>query len=188
MKYNPKISEDVARLPGFAAVHPYQPEESVQGALRLLYELQEVLGEISGLPAVSLQPAAGAHGELTGVMMIRAYHNAHGASHRRKLLIPDSAHGTNPATATMCGYSTVPVRSDSRGNLDLDALRSLVDDSTAGLMLTMPNTLGMFDENMEAISEIIHGAGALLYGDGANLNALLGRGQARRPRLRCHAH
>ena len=174
MKYNPKISEDVARLPGFAAVHPYQPEESVQGALRLLYELQEVLGEISGLPAVSLQPAAGAHGELTGVMMIRAYHNAHGASHRRKLLIPDSAHGTNPATATMCGYSTVPVRSDSRGNIDLDALRSLVDDNTAGLMLTMPNTLGLFDENMEAISEIIHSAGALLYGDGANLNALLG--------------
>lgn len=174
MKYNPKVSEDIARLPGFAAIHPYQPEESVQGALQVMYDLQQALGEISGLPAVSLQPAAGAHGELTGVMMIRAYHLSRGATHRRKLLIPDSAHGTNPATATMCGFSTVPVRSDSRGNVDLDALRSAIDDTTAGLMLTMPNTLGLFDENMAAISEIVHEAGALLYGDGANLNALLG--------------
>jgi glycine dehydrogenase subunit 2 len=174
MKYNPKVSEEVARYPGFAAIHPYQPEESAQGALRVMYELQEALGEISGLPAVSLQPAAGAHGELTGVMMIRAYHHAHGAAHRTKLLIPDSAHGTNPATATMCGFYTAPVRSDGRGNVDLDALRSAIDDNTAGLMLTMPNTLGLFDENMEAIFEIVHGAGALLYGDGANLNALLG--------------
>lgn len=174
MKYNPKISEEVARFPGFTAIHPYQPEESAQGALRLMYELQQALGEISGLPSVSLQPAAGAHGELTGVMMIRAYHHAHGAAHRTKMLIPDSAHGTNPATATMCGYSTAPVRSDSRGNVDVEALRNAVDEYTAGLMLTMPNTLGLFDENMEAISEIVHGAGALLYGDGANLNALLG--------------
>jgi glycine dehydrogenase subunit 2 len=174
MKYNPKISEEVARFPGFAAIHPYQPEESAQGALRLMYELQEALGVISGLPAVSLQPAAGAHGELTGVMMIRAYHHARGDKHRTKLLIPDSAHGTNPATATMCGFSTVPVRSDSRGNLDLESLRNAAGDDTAGLMLTMPNTLGLFDENMETISEIVHGAGALLYGDGANLNALLG--------------
>ncbi len=174
MKYNPKISEEIARFPGFSAIHPYQPEESAQGALRLMYELQEALGEISGLPAVSLQPAAGAHGELTGVMMIRAYHHGHGNAHRTRLLIPDSAHGTNPATATMCGYSTVPVHSDSRGNVDVEALKSAIDDHTAGMMLTMPNTLGLFDENMAAISEIVHGAGALLYGDGANLNALLG--------------
>ena len=147
-----------------------------------------MLGEISGLPAVSLQPAAGAHGELTGVMMIRAYHNAHGAAHRRKLLIPDSAHGTNPATATMCGYSTVPVRSDSRGNIDLDALRSLVDDNTAGLMLTMPNTLGLFDENMEAISEIIHERWCPALWRRRELECPPGRGQARRPRLRCHAY
>ena len=174
MKYNPKISEEVARFPGFTAIHPYQPEESAQGALRLMYELQQILGEISGLPSVSLQPAAGAHGELTGVMMIRAYHHAHGAAHRTRLLIPDSAHGTNPATATMCGYTTVPVRSDSRGNVDVESLRNAIDEHTAGMMLTMPNTLGLFDENMLAISEIVHGAGALLYGDGANLNALLG--------------
>ena len=174
MKYNPKISEEVARFPGFSAIHPYQLEESAQGALRLMYELQQAMGEISGLPAVSLQPAAGAHGELTGVMMIRAYHHAHGAAHRTKMLIPDSAHGTNPATATMCGYSMVPVRSDGRGNVDLDSLRSAIDEHTAGMMLTMPNTLGLFDENMEAIADIVHGAGALLYGDGANLNALLG--------------
>ena len=174
MKYNPKISEEVARFPGFSAIHPYQLEESAQGALRLMYELQQAMGEISGLPSVSLQPAAGAHGELTGVMMIRAYHHAHGAAHRTKVLIPDSAHGTNPATATMCGYSMVPVRSDGRGNVDLDSLRSAIDEHTAGMMLTMPNTLGLFDENMEAIADIVHGAGALLYGDGANLNALLG--------------
>ncbi len=174
MKYNPKVSEDAARLAGFAAIHPYQPEESVQGALRVMYELQRALGEISGLPAVSLQPAAGAHGELTGVLMIRAYHRAHGADHRRKLLIPDSAHGTNPATATMVGYTTVPVRSDARGNVDVEALKGAIDERTAGLMLTMPNTLGLFDENMEAVARIVHDAGALLYGDGANLNALLG--------------
>ncbi len=174
MKYNPKISEEVARFPGFTAIHPYQPAESAQGALGLMYELQLLLGEISGLPSVSLQPAAGAHGELTGVMMIRAYHHAHGAAHRTKVLIPDSAHGTNPATATMCGYSMVPVRSDSRGNVDIESLRNAIDEHTAGMMLTMPNTLGLFDEHMLAISEIVHGAGALLYGDGANLNALLG--------------
>ncbi|HEX9015718.1 MAG TPA: aminomethyl-transferring glycine dehydrogenase subunit GcvPB [Chloroflexota bacterium] len=174
MKYNPKVSEDAARLAGFSAIHPYQPEDSVQGALRLMYDLQTVLGEISGLPAVSLQPAAGAHGELTGVLMVRAYHESRGAGHRKKLLIPDSAHGTNPATATMCGYTTVPVRSDSRGNVDLESLKSAIDEGTAGLMLTMPNTLGLFDEHMEAIAEIVHGVGALLYGDGANLNALLG--------------
>ena len=174
MKYNPKVSEEIARWPGFSAIHPYQPEESVQGALRLMFELQQLLGEISGLRSVSLQPAAGAHGELTGMLMIRAYHESRGDRKRTKVLIPDSAHGTNPATATMCGYSTVPVRSDARGNVDLEALRTLVDEETAALMLTMPNTLGLFDENMLSISETVHGRGALMYGDGANLNALLG--------------
>ncbi len=174
MKYNPKVSEEVARWPGFAAIHPYQSDETVQGAIRLMYELQEALGEISGLRAVSLQPAAGAHGELTGMLMIRAYHEERGDEKRTKVLIPDSAHGTNPATATMCGYTTVPVKSDARGNVELETLRSLLDEETAALMLTMPNTLGLFDENMLAISEAVHGAGALLYGDGANLNALLG--------------
>ena len=174
MKYNPKLSEEVVRWPGFAAIHPYQPEEVSQGALRLMYELQQALGEISGLPAVTLQPAAGAHGELTGMLMVRAYHEHRGDRKRTKVLIPDSAHGTNPATATMCGYSTVPVKSDARGNVDLEALRSLANEETAALMLTMPNTLGLFDEHMLEISEIVHGCGALMYGDGANLNALLG--------------
>lgn len=174
MKYNPKISEEVARWPGFSAIHPYQPEASVQGALRLMYELQVMLGEITGLPAVSLQPSAGAHGELTGMLMIRAYHESRGGRPRTKVLIPDSAHGTNPATATMVGYSTVPLKSDPRGNVDVAALRGIVDEETAGLMLTMPNTLGLFDEHMLEIAEIVHGAGGLMYGDGANLNALLG--------------
>ncbi|MGI5836567.1 MAG: aminomethyl-transferring glycine dehydrogenase subunit GcvPB [Chloroflexota bacterium] len=174
MKYNPKVSEDVARWAGFAALHPYQPEDTIQGALRLLYELQQALGEITGLRAVTLQPAAGAHGELTGMLMIHAYHESRGDRKRTKVLIPDSAHGTNPATAAMCGYATVPVKSDDRGNVDMQALRTLIDEETAALMLTMPNTLGLFDENMLEISEVVHQAGALLYGDGANLNALLG--------------
>ncbi len=174
MKYNPKVSEDVARWPGFSALHPYQAEEVSQGALRLMYELQQALGEISGLPAVSLQPAAGAHGELTGMLMVRAYHQSRGDGKRTKVLIPDSAHGTNPATAAMCGYTAVAVKSDARGNVDLEVLRALADEETAALMLTMPNTLGLFDEHMLAISEVIHGCGALMYGDGANLNALLG--------------
>ncbi len=174
MKYNPKVSEEVARWPGFAAIHPYQPEESVQGALQLMYELQLALGEITGLKAVSLQPAAGAHGELTGMLMVRSYHESRREGKRTRVLIPDSAHGTNPATATMCGYSTVPVRSDSRGNVDMEALRALADEETAALMLTMPNTLGLFDEHMLEIAEVVHRCGALLYGDGANLNALLG--------------
>ncbi|MGE5618532.1 MAG: aminomethyl-transferring glycine dehydrogenase subunit GcvPB [Sphingomonadaceae bacterium] len=174
MKYNPKVSEEVARLPGFSAIHPYQPEEVSQGALQLMFELQRALGEITGLHAVSLQPAAGAHGELTGMLMVRAYFEAKGDRKRTKVLIPDSAHGTNPATATMCGFKTVPLRSDARGNVDLEALRALADEETAALMLTMPNTLGLFDEHMLAISEIVHGCGGLMYGDGANLNALLG--------------
>jgi glycine dehydrogenase subunit 2 len=174
MKYNPKVNEDTARLPGFAFLHPMQPEETLQGALAMMFTLQEWLAEISGLPSVSLQPAAGAQGEFTGVMIIRAYHHSRGDNKRTKMLIPDSAHGTNPATSAMSGMEVVNVPSDSRGNVDLNVLRTLVDDQTAGLMLTNPNTLGLFDENVLEVVKIVHQAGGLVYGDGANLNALLG--------------
>ena len=174
MKYNPKVNEEAARLPGFAYLHPFQPEETIQGALAMMYTLQEWLAEISGFSAVSLQPAAGAQGEFTGVMIIRAYHRSRGDSKRVKMLIPDSAHGTNPATSAMSGMVVVPVPSDARGNVDLEALRSLVDDETAGIMLTNPNTLGLFDEHVLEVVDIVHKAGGLVYGDGANLNALLG--------------
>ncbi len=174
MKYNPKVNEDAARLAGFAHLHPMQPEETLQGALAMMYALQEWLAEISGFTSVSLQPAAGAQGEFTGVMIIRAYHHARGDHKRTKMLIPDSAHGTNPATSAMSGMDVVNVPSDSRGNVDLEVLRTLVDDQTAGLMLTNPNTLGLFDENVLEVVDIIHKAGGLIYGDGANLNALLG--------------
>ena len=174
MKYNPKINEDMARLPGFARVHPLQEEHTVQGALRLMHQLQEFLGEISGFDAVSLQPAAGAHGEYTGLMTIRAYHHSRGDTRRKKVIVPDSAHGTNPATAAMCGYRVVTVRSDPRGNVDLEQLRRLADDETAAMMMTNPNTLGLFDEGIGEIVDIIHGCGALLYNDGANFNSILG--------------
>ena len=174
MKYNPKINEDTARLPGFAFTHPLQPAETVQGNLALMYEMQEYLKEISGFAAVSLQPAAGAHGEFTGVMIIKAYHEAMGRTNRTKMLIPDSAHGTNPATSAMRGFEVVGVPSDSRGNVDLEALKALCDDSVAGLMLTNPNTLGLFEEHVVEVLDLIHGCGGLVYGDGANLNALLG--------------
>ena len=174
MKYNPKVNEDTARLPGFAFLHPMQPEETLQGALAMMYTLQEWLAEISGFASVSLQPAAGAQGEFTGVMIIRAYHQSRRDFKRTKMLIPDSAHGTNPATSAMSGMDVVNVPSDSRGNVDLAVLRTLVDDQTAGLMLTNPNTLGLFDENVLEVVKIIHQAGGLIYGDGANLNALLG--------------
>ncbi|MCL4459998.1 MAG: aminomethyl-transferring glycine dehydrogenase subunit GcvPB [Chloroflexi bacterium] len=175
MKYNPKIAEDVARLDGFTQIHPYEPEEVVQGALQLIYELQELLAEISGMDAVSLQPAAGAHGELTGMLIIRAYHQARGDRKRCRVLVPDSAHGTNPATAAMCGYEVAPVPSDGRGGVDLGALRSLAGSDLAALMLTIPNTLGLFDENILLITDIVHEAGGLVYCDGANMNAMLGR-------------
>jgi glycine dehydrogenase subunit 2 len=174
MKYNPKINEEVARLPGFAHLHPLQPVETVQGALLLMYELQEILKEIGGFAGITLQPAAGAHGELTGVLVIRAYHAARGDKRRDKILIPDSAHGTNPATSAMSGMRVVELASDSRGNVDLDALRAECDDTLAGLMLTNPNTLGLFDENVEEVIRLVHEAGGLVYGDGANMNALLG--------------
>jgi glycine dehydrogenase subunit 2 len=174
MKYNPRVNEEAARLPGFAHLHPMQPIETVQGSLVLMYELQEYLKEISGLSSVSLQPAAGAHGEFVGVSIIRAYHQDRGDFKRTKILIPDSAHGTNPATTSMSGFEVVNIPTDSRGNTDLEAVRSACDDTVAGLMLTNPNTLGLFDENVEAVVKLVHKAGGLVYGDGANLNALLG--------------
>jgi glycine dehydrogenase subunit 2 len=174
MKYNPKMNEDAARLTGFSQVHPYQPEETVQGSLELMFRLQEALQGISGFGAVSLQPAAGAHGELTGVLMIRAYHHARGDTGRNIVLIPDSAHGTNPATTSMSGLEMVQLKSDERGNVDLDDLRAHLSDRLAGMMLTNPNTLGLFDEHLLEIGALVHGAGGLMYGDGANLNALMG--------------
>ena len=174
MKYNPKINEDTARLPGFAFTHPLQPIESVQGNMALLFTMQEWLKEISGFAAVSLQPAAGAHGELTGVLIMRAYHKSRNDSKRIKMLIPDSAHGTNPASSGMVGLQIVQIPSDAHGNIDLAALKAQCDDTVVGLMLTNPNTLGLFDEHLEEVVKTIHACGGLMYGDGANLNALLG--------------
>jgi glycine dehydrogenase subunit 2 len=174
MKYNPKVNEAAARLPGFAHAHPYQPVETVQGNLLLLYELQEALKAISGFDAVTLQPSAGAHGEFAGVLAIRAYHRSRGEAQRDVMLIPDSAHGTNPASTAMCGYRTIEVRSDERGNVDLQELGTHCGDQVAGLMLTNPNTLGLFEEHVQEIADLIHGCGGLLYGDGANLNAIMG--------------
>lgn len=174
MKYNPRVNDDVARLPGFAGPHPHQ-RGTAQGALALMFDLQRLLAEITGLDAVSLAPAAGAHGELTSILMARAYHQARGEGYRQRVLVLDTAHGTNPATAAMCGYEVVSVASCADGNMDLGALATALDDSVAALMLTLPNTLGLFDPQILRLAEIVHGAGALLYGDGANLNALLGR-------------
>jgi glycine dehydrogenase subunit 2 len=174
MKYNPKVNEEAAKLPGFVHSHPYQSLGIAQGSLFVMYYLQEFLKEITGFSGVSLQPAAGAHGELAGVLMIRGYHQAHGDHKRTRMLIPDSAHGTNPASTTMAGYETVSISSDMRGNVDLDALRANCDDTVAGLMLTNPNTLGLFEEQVQDIAQLVHECGGLLYGDGANLNAILG--------------
>ncbi|MGE5584479.1 MAG: aminomethyl-transferring glycine dehydrogenase subunit GcvPB [Bacillota bacterium] len=175
MKYNPKVNEDAAALPGFNALHPYQPEELVQGALELMYELGRYLCEIGGMDEATLQPAAGAHGELTGLMIIKAYHESRGdGAKRTKVIVPDSAHGTNPASAAFCGYKVVEVKSDGRGGVDLDSLRAAMSDEVAALMLTNPNTLGLFDENIVEIAKIVHDAGGLLYYDGANMNAIMG--------------
>jgi glycine dehydrogenase subunit 2 len=174
MKYNPRVNEDAARMPGFAFTHPLQPVETVQGNLALMFAMQEYLKEISGFAGITLQPAAGAQGEFVGVMIIKAYHQSRGDVKRNKILIPDSAHGTNPASSAMLGFEVAHLPSDSRGNVDLDALRSICDDTVAGLMLTNPNTLGLFDENVAEVVQIVHEAGGLVYGDGANLNALLG--------------
>lgn len=174
MKYNPKINEEISRIPGFANTHPFQPIETVQGNLYIMFQLQEWLEEISGFHRVSLTPAAGAQGELVGALIIKNYHQKNNDSKRVKILIPDSAHGTNPATSSMSGFKVVALPSDSRGNVDIEALKSECDDTLAGLMLTNPNTLGLFDENVEEVIRLVHEAGGLVYGDGANLNALLG--------------
>jgi glycine dehydrogenase subunit 2 len=175
MKHNPRVNEHVVQFPGFRDLHPLQEPEGAQGALELMWRLQEILAEVAGLDAVSLQPAAGSQGELTGLMLIRAYFADRGeGERRRKVVIPDTAHGTNPASVTMAGYELVGVATDARGNVDLDDLRSKVDEDTAALMLTNPSTLGLFDEGIEEIERIFHGAGALMYYDGANLNAVCG--------------
>jgi glycine dehydrogenase subunit 2 len=173
MKHNPKLHERVAALPGHARLHPLQDPEHAQGALEVMWRLQRALAEIAGLPHVSLQPSAGSHGELTGLLLTRAYHEDRG-ERRTKVLTPDTAHGTNPATVTMAGYQVVKVGTAEDGGVDLDDLRSKADGEVACLMLTNPNTLGLFDRNIEEIAEIVHGAGATLYYDGANLNAVMG--------------
>ena len=175
MKYNPKINESVARFPGFANIHPLQDEETVQGAMELLYDLQEHLIEITGMDEVTLQPAAGAHGEWTALMMIRAFHEANGDLNRTKVIVPDSAHGTNPASATVAGFETITVKSDENGLVDLEDLRRVVGEDTAALMLTNPNTLGLFEENILEMASIVHGVGGKLYYDGANLNAVMSK-------------
>ncbi|WP_066293573.1 aminomethyl-transferring glycine dehydrogenase subunit GcvPB [Bacillus sp. FJAT-29937] len=175
MKYNPKINENVARFAGFAHVHPLQDESSVQGALELMYDLQEHLIEITGMDQVTLQPAAGAHGEWTALMMVRAFHEANGDFNRTKVIVPDSAHGTNPASAAVAGFETITVKSNEDGLVDLEDLRRVVGDDTAALMLTNPNTLGLFEENILEMAEIVHGAGGKLYYDGANLNAVMSK-------------
>ncbi|HJN07191.1 MAG TPA: aminomethyl-transferring glycine dehydrogenase subunit GcvPB [Pirellulaceae bacterium] len=173
MKYNPKRNERMASLPGMVALHPYQPEETLQGMLQLLFELQEMLGEISGLPAVSLQPAAGAHGELTSLMVAAAHFKEMGES-RTKVLTPDSAHGTNPASASMAGFQTVTVKSTSIGLVDMDDLRRKLDETVAVFMITNPNTLGIFDDQVGEIADLVHKQGGLIYLDGANMNAIMG--------------
>ncbi|HZJ57830.1 MAG TPA: aminomethyl-transferring glycine dehydrogenase subunit GcvPB [Clostridia bacterium] len=174
MKYNPKVNEDISRLEGFSGIHPYQPQETVQGCLKLIYELNDMLCEITGMAGVTLQPAAGSHGELTGMMIIKAYHVNNGEGERDKILIPDSAHGTNPSSAAMAGFEVVEVPSNDRGSVDVEALRRMADHETAGLMLTNPNTLGLFEDEIEEIAKIVHGVGGLLYFDGANANAIMG--------------
>jgi glycine dehydrogenase subunit 2 len=174
MKYNPRVNERLALLPGFRDLHPHQEVESCQGALDLMWRLSEALKEIAGLDAITLQPAAGSQGELLGLMLIRAYFADRGETQRTEVIVPDTAHGTNPASVTMTGFTLVPVTSDARGNVKLDELRAKVSERTAALMLTNPSTLGLFDEGIEEIERIFHGSGALLYYDGANLNAVCG--------------
>jgi glycine dehydrogenase subunit 2 len=175
MKYNPKWHEDIARLPGFASLHPYQALESAQGALQLMFELQEYLAEITGVSATSLSPMAGAQGELASLLMVKAYHQARGDRVRKKILVPDSAHGTNPATAAMCGFEVSTAPSNGEGNLDLERLKSMMSKQVGALTLTMPTTLGLFDPQITEISQLVHERGGLLCGDGANLNSLLGK-------------
>src|SRR5919107_2020354 len=175
MKFNPKLNEWAARLPGFANLHPMAPDEVAQGTLQLLWELEHVLAEISGMRAVTLQPAAGAQGELTGILMIRAYHRSRGDADRTEVLVPDSSHGTNPATASMAGFRTVTIPSAADGGVDVDAFRAALGPKTAAVMITNPSTLGIFESRIGELLEAVHGVGALAYMDGANLNAILGR-------------
>jgi len=174
MKYNPKVADEAAALPGFRRLHPHQPEETIQGALELLWELERALCEVTGMSRATFQPAAGASGELTGLLIMRAFHEKNGDP-RRRIVIPDSAHGTNPASVRMAGFDVAEVPSDSRGLVDLSALEKLVGDDVAGLMITNPNTLGLFETDILDIARVVHEAGGLLYYDGANLNAILGR-------------
>lgn len=175
MKYNPKINEKVARFPGFAHIHPHQTEETVQGAMELMFDLQTSLKEITGMDEVTLQPAAGAHGEWTGLMLIRAFHEANEDTKRTKVIIPDSAHGTNPASATVAGFEVVTVKSNEKGLVDVEDLKQVVGEDTAALMLTNPNTLGLFEKDIVEIAKIVHEAGGKLYYDGANLNAIMAK-------------
>ena len=174
MKYNPRVNEEAAAQPGFTQLHPLQPVETVQGALEVIHTAEKMLCEITGMDGMTFQPAAGAHGEYTGLLLIRKYHQSRGDTARTKIIVPDSAHGTNPASATMAGFKVVSVPSNEQGGVDLDALRKAVGPDTAGLMLTNPNTVGLFDPNILEITRIIHDAGGLCYYDGANLNAIMG--------------
>ena len=175
MKYNPRICNAMALLPGFAARHPYAPESSGQGLLTCLYDLQEILKEVTGMKGVSLTPAAGAQGEFAGMAMIRAYHDANGDDARSEVIVPDAAHGTNPATAVMCGYQVKEIPTKANGDIDIEALKAVVGPQTAGIMLTNPSTVGVFERRIQEIAQIVHDAGGLLYYDGANLNAILGK-------------
>lgn len=174
MKYNPVINEDVVRLPGFSHIHPYQDTRTVQGAMELMYDLQVHLEEITGMHEITLQPAAGSQGEWTALMMIKAFHEANGDDHRDEVIVPDSAHGTNPASATVAGFKTVEVKSNEKGLVDIEDLKRVVNENTAALMLTNPNTLGLFETEIVEMAEIIHGVGGKLFYDGANLNAIMG--------------
>ena len=175
MKYNPKVNDDIAALPGFSAIHPMQEESTVQGALKLMHDLQNILAEITGMAGTSLAPMAGAEGELAGMLMTRAYHQANGDTERTKILVPDSAHGTNPASAVMAGFEVISLNTDSNGNTDIEGLKYVLSDDIAGFMLTQPSTLGLFDTNILEVVNMVRDAGGIIYGDGANLNALVGK-------------
>ena len=173
MKYNPKVNELLAGLEGFCELHPHQDDEDAQGSLKLMYNLQEALKEVTGMDAITLQPAAGAHGELCGMMIVKKYFETIGED-RKNVIIPDSAHGTNPASAAMCGFNIIEIKSNEKGLVDLEALKAVLDNNTAAIMLTNPNTLGLFEEDILEISKLVHDAGGLLYYDGANMNAIMG--------------
>lgn len=174
MKYNPKINEDIASLEGFTNIHPYQNEKTTQGSLKIMYDFSNMLKEITGMDAITLQPAAGSHGELTGLMLIKAYHENRGDFKRNKIIVPDSAHGTNPASASLCGCKIVQIKSDENGCVDINALKEVLNDEVCALMLTNPSTLGIFEKNISEIADLVHEAGGLLYYDGANMNAIMG--------------